>query len=141
MFGITDNTPVTVDPAARCGLLAAVALAFIPQCAICRPMDDPPTAQPAAPPAPMTALTYQPATAADRVEWAIQGTIGLRSLLIVGPLGATVLTGMNSPQEWHQTWEGFGRRYAHREADVAISNAIEAGAGALWGEEPRYVPS
>ena len=24
---------------------------------------------------------------------------------------------------------------------MAISNAIEAGVGALWGEEPRYVPS
>src|SRR5262249_13241944 len=28
-----------------------------------------------------------------------------------------------------------------READVAISNSIEAGVGALWGEEPRYIRS
>ena len=47
-------------------------------------------------------------------------------------------------------WAGTRRENGHnpglvsdsatfeREADVAISNTIEAGLGALWGEDPRY---
>ena len=45
------------------------------------------------------------------------------------------------PQEWEQTWSGFGKRYLEREVDVAISNTMEAGLGAIWGEDPRYIPS
>src|SRR5216683_2399450 len=40
-----------------------------------------------------------------------------------------------------QAASGAAKRYAEREADVAISNTIEAGVGALWGEDPRYIPS
>jgi hypothetical protein len=89
----------------------------------------------------LTAVTYRPATIADRIDWTVEGTIGVRSLTVVGPLGAAFLTGTNSPEEWGRSWSGFGKRYAEREADVAISNTIEAGVGALWGEEPRYIPS
>jgi hypothetical protein len=71
----------------------------------------------------------------------VGGTIGLRSLLLVGPLGAAWQTGFNQPSEWERSWSGFGKRYLQREADVAISNSIEAGLGAIWGEEPRYVRS
>ncbi|HZR25008.1 MAG TPA: hypothetical protein VFA59_15550 [Vicinamibacterales bacterium] len=59
-------------------------------------------------------------------------------MLVIGPLGAAWQTGFNQPEEWGRTWSGFGKRYLQREADVAISNSIEAGAGALWGEDPRY---
>ena len=50
-------------------------------------------------------------------------------------------TGINTPEEWGRTPSGMGKRYLEREADVAISNTIEAGLGALWGEDPRYIPS
>jgi len=131
---------VTRFAIARRSLLAAAILASIPHTAICLPIDDPP-AQPAAPPAPITATTYRPATFADRIDWIVDGTIGVRSLTVVGPLGASVLTAMNSPEEWGRSWKGFGKRYAEREADVAISSTLEAGVGAIWGEEPRYIPS
>ncbi|HEY6212141.1 MAG TPA: hypothetical protein VIW45_07640 [Vicinamibacterales bacterium] len=104
-------------------------------------MDGPSAAQPAAPPAPMTALTYRAATTSDRITWAVDGTIGLRSLTVVGPLGAAFLTATNSPEEWGRSWSGVVKRYGQREADVAISNGLEAGVGALWGEDPRYIPS
>lgn len=71
----------------------------------------------------------------------MDGTIGPRSLFIVGPLGAGLQTAFNWPSEWQRSWSGFGKRYGEREADVAISNTIEAGLGALWGEDPRYIPS
>ncbi len=84
---------------------------------------------------------YEPITGTERVDWIVDGTFGVRSLAIVGPLGAGWNTAFNSPSEWGRSWSGFGKRYLEREADVAISNSLEAGVGALWGEDPRYIPS
>ena len=82
-----------------------------------------------------------PVTGRERADWIVDGVIGLHSLTLVGPLAAAVQTGFNQPSEWQQSWAGFGKRYLQREADVAISNSIEAGLGAFWGEEPRYIRS
>jgi hypothetical protein len=95
----------------------------------------------AAPEKPLTADTYVPITLGQRVSWIVNGTIGPKSLFIVGPLSAAWQTAWNQPEEWGRGWSGVGKRYAQREADVAISNTIEAGLGSLWGEEPRYIPS
>jgi hypothetical protein len=89
----------------------------------------------------LTAVDYKPVDAAQRVDWIVNGTVGARSLFVIGPLAASTDTGFNWPSEWQQTWRGFGKRYAEREADVAISNTLEAGLGALHGEDPRYIPS
>lgn len=88
-----------------------------------------------------TANVYVPITPSQRVGYIVDGTIGLRSACVVGVMGAGFQTGVNTPPEWGQSWTGFGKRYLEREADVAISNSIEAGLGALWGEEPRYIRS
>jgi len=90
---------------------------------------------------PLTADAYVPITPGQRISWIVSGTIGPESLFIIGPLAAAWETAFNQPEEWGRGWSGFGKRYLQREADVAISNTIEAGLGALWGEEPRYVPS
>jgi len=90
---------------------------------------------------PLTADAYVPVTGAQRVEWTVVGAVGPKSLSTVGPLAAAWQTGFNQPDEWGRGWSGFGKRYAEREADVAISNTIEAGLGALWGEDPRYIAS
>jgi hypothetical protein len=95
----------------------------------------------APPPQAVAGPAYTPATIRDRVNWTVGGTIGPRSLFAVGPLAAAWQTGFNQPSEWGRSWSGFGKRYLEREADVAISNTIEAGLGAIWGEEPRYVRS
>ena len=92
-------------------------------------------------PGELTASSYVPADRDARLVWAVGGVVGPRSLFLVGPLATMWQTGFNQPVEWERSWAGAGRRYAHREADVSISNAIEAGLGALWGEEPRYIPS
>ncbi len=103
-------------------------------------VDRAPAPQPAAP-APLSAIAYRPITAAERIDWTIVGTGGAQSLG-VGVLAATWNTGFNNtPDEWGRSWSGFGKRYMQREADVAISNTMEAGFGALWGEEPRYIRS
>jgi hypothetical protein len=89
---------------------------------------------PAAPP------PYQPIDGGQRLHWIVDGIVGPKSLT-VGALSSTWQTGFNTPREWHRSWSGFGKRYLAREADVAISNTIEAGLGAIWGEDPRYFPS
>jgi hypothetical protein len=84
--------------------------------------------------------TYTPITTSERVGWIVDGTVGLKSLG-VGVIAGAWDTGINTPEEWGRTFSGFGKRYAEREADVAISSSIEAGVGAIWGEDPRYIPS
>jgi hypothetical protein len=83
---------------------------------------------------------YQPIDDAQRLHWIVDGVVGPRSLG-VGVLASTWSTGFNTPSEWHRSWSGFGKRYLEREADVALSNSIEGGLGAIWGEDPRYLPS
>src|ERR1035437_3775708 len=94
----------------------------------------------ARPSLPLSADAYVPITGLERVHWIVDGIVEPRSLG-VGVLGGIWQTGFNTPQEWGRTPSGFGKRYLEREADVAISNTIEAGLGAMWGEEPRYIPS
>jgi hypothetical protein len=126
---MSDNDDVNVGENRRAAaLLIAIVLGCIPRSAICQPID-------------LTASHYTAVTAEQRVDWIVEGTIGPRSLLIIGPLGALWQTGFNDPEEWGRSWSGLGKRYLQREADVAISSSIEAGLGALWGEDPRYIPS
>jgi hypothetical protein len=91
--------------------------------------------------APLTADAYVPITDAQRVDWIVDGTIGRQSLTIVGPLATAWQTAFNTPEEWGRGPSGIAKRYLQREADVAISNSIEGGLGALWGEDPRYIAS
>jgi len=80
---------------------------------------------------------YMPITAAQRATWVVNGSIGVRSLT-VGVISDAWLTAWNTPEEWGRGWSGIGKRYLSREASVTISNSIEAGLGAIWGEDPRY---
>jgi hypothetical protein len=95
----------------------------------------------AQPAAKTEARSDQPMTAEERIDWIVDGTIGPKSLFVVGVIGTAWQTAWNTPSEWGQTWSGAGKRYLEREADVAISNSIEAGLGAIWGERANYIPS
>lgn len=79
-----------------------------------------------------------PITGVERINWIVEGMLGPRSLG-VGVLASTWQTSWHIPDEWSRSAYGFRERYLEREADVAISNTIEAGLGALWGEDPRYI--
>jgi hypothetical protein len=124
----------------RFGILAALIFSFPISVVGQSGFDSGAPGQPGAPAA-VTADAYVPIDGAGRTKWIVDGTVGPRSLFVVGALATVWQTGFNTPSEWQQTWSGAGKRYAEREADVAISNSIEAGLGALWGEEPRYIPS
>ena len=81
---------------------------------------------------------YAPITGKQRIKWAAIETFGPESLM-VGTLSAGIGTARNSPKEYGPQWDGFAKRYGMRFTGVASSNVIEAGFGAIWGEDPRYV--
>jgi hypothetical protein len=88
----------------------------------------------------LASMAPPPMSGAERTRWIVSGTIGAESLG-VGVLTSTWETAWNIPFEWQRTLTGFEKRYLEREADVSISNTLEAGLGAIWGEDPRYIPS
>ncbi len=76
-------------------------------------------------------------TGIDRLNWTVHSTIGPPSLW-TGVLSATWGTGFNKPNEYGRSFDGFAKRYGLRLTGVATSNVMEAGLGAIWGEDPRY---
>ena len=78
-----------------------------------------------------------PITGKQRLEWAAIGTVGPASLL-GGTISAGWGTLFNAPHEYGPHWAGFGDRYGMRLTGLATSNAMEAGLGAIWHEDPRY---
>jgi hypothetical protein len=74
-----------------------------------------------------------PITAQQRIQWAVRRTISPAVLLSAG-LG----TLLDVPKAYGTHWEGFGERYGIRLSTLAVSNTMEAGLGAAWGEDPRY---
>lgn len=87
-----------------------------------------------------TAGPYSPITAEERGWWWLNSTLGPKSIG-AGIITSAWFTARNKPEEWHGTWEGFGKRLGSRQARVGISNTIEASLGAIWGEDPRYIRS
>jgi hypothetical protein len=84
-----------------------------------------------------TPSTYQPITGGGRFEWAIMNTINLPSFG-VGLINAGWGTYFHQPKEYGTTLEGFGSRFGIRLIGVSVSNTMESGLGAVWGEDPRY---
>ena len=80
---------------------------------------------------------YTAMTATDRLEWFTKSTMGPQSTA-AGVFSAAIGTAMNAPEEYGSQWKGYGSRYAMRLSGISTSNAMEAGLGTLWGEDPRY---
>jgi hypothetical protein len=84
---------------------------------------------------------YRSITGEQRLKWFVVSTVGPRSLLLDGPLSAGLSTAVNSPSEYGPHWDGFADRYGMRLTGISTGNAMEAGLGAIWGEDPRYFRS
>jgi hypothetical protein len=89
-------------------------------------------------PRPQNAATYEPITGKERLEWVLYETLGPADLM-AGVIWAGIGTAENKPFEDGPHWGGFAERYGVRLTGFGTSNAMEAGLGALWGEDPRYV--
>jgi len=82
--------------------------------------------------------TPGPITAKERVRWVMESTVGPASLA-GGLFSAGWGTLFNVPREYGTHWDGYGKRYGMRLTGIATSNVMEAGLGAMWGEDPRYI--
>lgn len=84
-----------------------------------------------------TTDSYQPITGRQRLHWFVKSTVGPESLA-AGVFSAGIGTAQDRPREYGPHWDGFAERYGMRFTGIATGNAMEAGFGALWGEDPRY---
>jgi hypothetical protein len=101
------------------------------------PQLDPSSSGSAPPPKAVVQTPYGPITARQRLRWFVFASVGPQSLG-VGVLSAGLGTARHKPVEYDTHWDGFGKRYGMRLTGVLTGNAMEAGMGALWGEDPRY---
>jgi hypothetical protein len=83
---------------------------------------------------------YVPPTGGERADWVVRRSLGWKSLA-TGTLNAGLQTWRNSPEDWGPGWSGFGKRLGTRQTESLMSHSLEAGLGALWGEDPRYFRS
>jgi hypothetical protein len=95
--------------------------------------------QPAAPPnAPSASIKpYHAITPRQRLQWFAESTVGPETLA-VGLFSAGLGTARDAPREYGGHWGGFADRYGMRLTGVSTGNAMEAGLGMIWGEDPRY---
>ncbi len=80
---------------------------------------------------------YRPITARQRLRWFITNPI-MPSHLVGGVFTSALGTAADRPKEYGPGWPGFADRFGMRLTGIVTSNAIEASAGAIWGEDPRY---
>jgi hypothetical protein len=83
---------------------------------------------------------YTAITGKQRLAWVVKSTVGPQSLA-AGLFSAGIGTASNSPREYGPHWGGYGDRYGMRLTGISTSNAMEAGLGSLWGEDPNYYPT
>lgn len=83
------------------------------------------------------AAPYHPITSRQRLRWFVTNTIGPPHLA-GGLFAAGFGTALDRPEEYGPHWGGFAERYGMRLTGIVTSNAMEAGAGFWFGEDPRY---
>jgi hypothetical protein len=79
----------------------------------------------------------RPITAVERVRWALVNTLAPQAI-IGEAFSAGLGTWRDKPVESGSHWDGFGRRAGVDLSEAAVSHTMEAGLGAIWGEDPRY---
>jgi hypothetical protein len=77
-------------------------------------------------------------TPIQRLVWFEKKSFGVQNLGGAIPVAAW-LTFRDQPREAGPHWRGFANRYSVSVSTTALSNAMEAGLGAIWGEDPRYL--
>jgi hypothetical protein len=91
------------------------------------------------PPAPSSA-TIAPLTVPEKFESRILSTFGPTKLIVVG-FEAAYDQATNTPSEWKQGAEGYGKRYASQFGESASRQMFAFGLEATLHQDPRYFPS
>ena len=119
-------------------VIAAAALLAPGMLASAQSVEINPHQQAAPPNAPSASIKpYHAITPRQRLQWFVQSTVGPETLA-VGLFSAGIGTARDAPREYGGHWGGFADRYGMRLTGVSTGNAMEAGLGAIWGEDPRY---
>src|SRR5260370_8152117 len=79
----------------------------------------------------------KPLSGEERLNWITTSTLGPTSLLGAS-FGAGLSTLTVARPSYDRHWDGFGKRIGINVAGSAVSNTMEAGLGASWGQDPRY---
>src|SRR5579872_2081175 len=80
----------------------------------------------------------RPITAQQRAQWVVFNTLGPQAI-IGEAFSAGLGTWRDRPSEFGSHWKGFDKRAGADLSEAAVSHTLEAGLGAIWGEDPRYL--
>jgi len=83
---------------------------------------------------------YTPLTNHDRLHRYLRSLVG-PDAFVSAAFTAGINQWTNTPGEWGQGAEGFGRRFGSSFGFHVVRRSIAAGAGALLDEDNRYIPS
>ena len=84
-----------------------------------------------------TPAPLPPIDAHERVHWLVVENLAPAGLLDTLAVAA-IQTAANAPKEYGPHWMGFAKRSGLITANYAVKSTMEAGLGAMWGEDPRY---
>jgi hypothetical protein len=79
-------------------------------------------------------------TLGQKFNYRVVQSMGTRGL-VGAALGAAIGQAMNTPSEWGQGMEGFGKRYGSGFAGTLTRQSMEFAAEGILHQDPRYFPS
>jgi hypothetical protein len=89
-------------------------------------------------PAPLPA--YTPMTQDERLQYYVSHMFSVESVFRAAA-GAGINQAMNTPSEWHQGAEGYGRRFASSYGGHIVQSTVIYGTSAVFHEDNRYFRS
>lgn len=84
------------------------------------------------------AVSYQPMTAEERIEFFVEGSLASPQALFRSALAGSFAHLNDTPPEWGQGADGYGRRYASTFGTLLIRDGVESAGAALLKQDPRY---
>jgi hypothetical protein len=84
--------------------------------------------------------SFIPMTQSDRVHYYFKSTFNATSIL-ASTAAAGIAQWQDSPTEWHQGAEGYGKRLGSIYAKHIVRQTIAFGASSVLHEDNRYIPS
>jgi hypothetical protein len=87
----------------------------------------------------LTSANYKPLTGKERAAFFVSDTLLSPLTYVAAVAGGGIQQLNNAPPEWNQGAKGYAKRSASVLGMVLIQGAIDDGAAAVLGYEPRYI--